>query len=86
MKKIKNEDALVSEAIRVGEVYAKKRGVAEFEATDSAKNKVTYLYRLLVHDKLIQPLAKGQENGPSMRHKLALWISRTLPHDHVLLK
>ncbi len=44
MKKIKNEDALVSEAIRVGEIYAKKRGVAEFESTDSAKNKVTYIY------------------------------------------
>ncbi len=85
MKKIKNEDALVTEAIRVGEVYAKKRGVGEFESTDSAKEKVTYLYRLLVHDKLIQPLAKGQESGPSMRHKLALWISRTLPEGHELL-
>jgi len=31
-------------------------------------------------------LAKGQDNGPSMRHKLALWISRTLPDDHELLK
>ncbi len=85
MKKIKNEDALVTEAIRVGEVYAKKRGVGEFDTTDSAKEKVTYIYRLLVHDKLIQPLAKGQENGPSMRHKLALWISRTLPEGHELL-
>jgi predicted transcriptional regulator len=86
MKKIKNEDALVAEAIRVGEVYANKRGVGEFENTDSAKSKVTYIYRLLVHDKLIQPLAKGQESGPSMRHKLALWISRTLPEGHELLK
>ena len=39
----------------------KSAGVGKFEATDSAKEKITYLYRLLVHDKLIQPLAKGQE-------------------------
>ncbi|MCR8924436.1 DUF5062 family protein [Dasania sp. GY-MA-18] len=86
MKKIKNEAELVAEALRVGALYIKKRGVGEFEASDSAKNKVTYLYRLLAHDKLIQPLAKGQDNEPNMRHKLALWISRQLPEDHPLLK
>ena len=86
MKKIQNEDALVKEALRVGAIYTQKRGVGEFEATDSAKLKITYLYKLLVHDKLIQPLAVGQETEPAMRHKLALWISRTLPKDHVLLR
>lgn len=85
MQKLKNEAELVSHALKVGAVYAKKRGVGKFEATDSAKEKVTYLYRLLVHDKLIQPLAKGQENEPNMKHKLALWISRQLPPDHELL-
>lgn len=84
MSKLKNEQELVSHALKVGAVYARKRGVAQFEATDSAKDKVTYLYRLLVHDKLIQPLAKGQENEPNMKHKLALWISRQLPEDHPL--
>lgn len=86
MKKIKNEAMLVTEALRVGAIYAQKRGVGQFEATDSSKDKVAYLYNLLVHDKLIQPLARGQENGPSMKHKLALWISRQLPADHPLLK
>ncbi len=86
MKKIANEAELVVEALRVGDIYIQKRGVGKFEATDSAKNKVTYLYRLLVHDKLIQPLAKGQENEVKMRHKLALWMSRQLPQDHPLLK
>lgn len=86
MKKLENEAELVLEALRVGAVYAGKRGVAKFEATDSAKNKTTYLYRLLVHDKLIQPLAKGQESEPNMKHKLALWISRQLPADHPLIK
>ena len=86
MKKIHNEHELVLEALRVGAVYAKSRGVGEFEATDSAKDKITFLYRLLVRDKLIQPLARGQEDQPSMKHKLALWMSRQLPEDHPLLK
>ena len=86
MNKLKNEAELVTQALRVGAVYAKKRGVGDFEATDSAKEKITYLYRLLVHDKLIQPLAKGQESEPNMKHKLALWMSRQLPADHPLLK
>ncbi len=74
------------EALRVGAVYAKKRGVGEFEATDSAHDKLNYLYRLLVHDKLIQPLARDQVNDPNIKHKLALWISRQLPEDHPLLR
>jgi predicted transcriptional regulator len=86
MKKLNHEAELVTHALKVGAAYAKKRGVAKFEASDSSKDKITYLYRLLVHDKLIQPLAKGQENEPNMKHKLALWISRQLPEDHPLLK
>jgi predicted transcriptional regulator len=86
MKKIKNEAELVREALRVGEVYAKKRGVGSFEDTDSSHDKINYLYRLLVHDKLVQPLAKDQINDPNMKHKLALWISRQLPADHPLRK
>jgi predicted transcriptional regulator len=86
MKKIKNEAELVKEAVRIGAVYAKKRGVGKFEDTDSAHDKITFIYRLLVHDKLIQPLAKGEEKETAMKHKLALWISRQLPADHELLK
>lgn len=85
MQKLKHEAELVVKALHIGAVYAKKRGVAQFEETDSAKEKVTYLYRLLVHDKLIQPLAKGQDNEPNMKHKLALWMSRQLPADHPLV-
>ncbi len=86
MKKHKNETELVREALRIGAIYAKKRGVGEFESTDSSHDKITYLYRLLVHDKLVQPLAKGQVNDPNIKHKLALWISRQLPEDHPLLR
>jgi len=86
MKKLKNETELLREALRIGAVYASKRGVGEFESTDSSHDKLTYLYRLLVHDKLIQPLAKHQVNDPNIKHKLVLWISRQLPEDHPLLK
>ncbi len=85
MQKLKHEAELVVQALRVGAVYAKKRGVGQFEGHDSAKEKVTFRYRLLVHDKLIQPLAKGKDNEPNMKHKLALWMSRQLPSDHPLL-
>lgn len=84
MKKLKNEAALVKQAIKVGTTYAEKRGVGKFDATDSAGTKIEYIYRLLVHDKLIQPLAKDQESEPNMKHKLAIWMSRQLPKDHPL--
>ena len=86
MKKLKNESELVKKAIRVGMIYAEKRGVVKFEATDSANDKIEYLYRLLVHDKLIQPLAKDQLSLPAMKHKLAIWVSKQLPKDHPLLQ
>jgi Domain of unknown function (DUF5062) len=86
MKKLKNEAGLLKEAIRVGMIYAEKRGAVNFQPTDSAGAKIEYLYRLLIHDKLIQPLARDQENEPNMKHKLALWISRQLAPDHPLLK
>ena len=84
--KLKNEPELLKEAIRVGMIYAEKRGVVKFDGTDSANEKVEYLYKLLVHDKLIQPLAKPQTDIPNMKHKLALWIARQLPDSHPLLK
>ncbi len=85
MSKLKNEPELLKEALRVGMIYAEKRGAAKFEASDSANEKVEYVYKLLVHDKLIQPLAKEQHDIPHMKHKLALWIARQLPEGHPLL-
>lgn len=84
MSKARDEALLVKEAIRVGNIYAQNRGVGKFELTDSANDKVEYIYQLLLHDKLIEPLAKGQETLPNMKHKLALWIKRQLPKDHPL--
>lgn len=86
MKKLKHESELVKAAIQAGVKYGEERGVVEFEATDSAQEKIEYIYRLLVHDKLIQPLPEDQVSQKSMRHRLAIWISRQLPKDHPLLK
>ena len=85
MKKLKNEAELLKDALRVGMAYAEGRGVVEFEPTDSAKEKIEYVYRLLVHDHKLQPLAKDQETQPNMKHKLALWISK-LPADDPIRK
>jgi len=84
MKKLKNENELVKKAIDIGEKYAKNRGYTGFSATNSAKDKVESLYRLLVNDKLIHPLAIDDEDQLHMKHKLALWISKQLPADHPL--
>ncbi len=85
MTKHKQEGELVKKALAVGAVYVKKRGYGEFESTDSHKLKVEYIYRALVEDKLIQPLAKKDISVPNMEHKLALWITRQLPSDHPLV-
>ncbi|MBU6421804.1 MAG: DUF5062 family protein [Gammaproteobacteria bacterium] len=86
MKELKHEAELVKGAIVAGVQYAEKRGAAIFEPTDSAAEKILYIYRLLVHDKLIQPLPEDQVSQQSMRHKLAIWYSKQLPPDHPLLK
>lgn len=76
MKKLKNESELVKKAIIEGVKYGEARGVVEFEATDSAAEKIEYIYRLLVHDKVIQPMPEDQVAQKSMRHKLAIWASK----------
>ncbi len=76
MKKIKNEKELVKKGILLGMSYAEKRGVAKFEATDSAADKIEYVYRLFVHDKIIQALPEDQVTQQTMQHKLAIWASK----------
>ena len=76
MKKLKNEKGWLKKAILAGVKYGEERGVVEFEATDSAKEKVEYIYRLLVHDKVIQGLPEDQVTLKSMQHKLAIWASK----------
>ena len=86
MKKLKNETALLKEALRVVMEDAVRRKIAEFEPTDSHNLKIEYAYRLLVHDKAIIPLPPDKVNLPNMRHRLAKWISHKLPPDHPLLR
>ena len=86
MKKLKHEAELIKEAILAGVKYAEGRGAVVFEPTDSAADKILYIYRLLVHDKVIQPLPEADVSQLSMRHKLAIWYSKQLPKGHKLLE
>ena len=70
-KKLKNEPGLLKEALRMVMDDAIKRGIVEFEATDSHNLKIEYAYRLLVHDKEIIPLPPDQATLPNMKHSLA---------------
>ena len=86
MKKLKNEKQLLKKAIEIGEKYAVNRGYKGFSGTNSQNEKIEILYRLLLNDKLLQPLAVADEDLPHMKHKLSLWIAKQLPEDHALLK
>ncbi|WP_211829390.1 DUF5062 family protein [Kistimonas asteriae] len=76
MKKLKDEKALVKKAIAAGMKYGESRGVVEFEATDSVNEKLEYIYRLLVHDKVIQPIPEEQVSQKAIKHRLAIWASK----------
>ena len=88
MHSISREDEaeLVKAAIIAGMKYGEARGVVKFEASDSASDKILYIYRLLVHDKVIQALPEDQVSQKTIRHKLAIWYAKNLPKDHPLLK
>jgi hypothetical protein len=85
-KKLKNENALLREALRMVMDDATRRGIVEFEPGDSHNLKIEYAYRLLVHDKEIAPLPPDQVSLPNLKHRLAKWVSHKLPADHELLK
>ncbi|HNP36121.1 MAG TPA: DUF5062 family protein [Woeseiaceae bacterium] len=85
-KKLKNEVALLKEALQMVIADATRRGVVEFEATDSHDLKVEYAYRLLVHDGKIAALPANQLSLPAMKHRLAKWVTHELPPEHALLK
>ena len=85
MKKLKHETELFKAALQAGVAYAEGRKVVQFEATDSAANKALYVYRLLVHDKMIAPMPEDQVSEKSVRHRLATWHAGQLPKGHPLL-
>jgi hypothetical protein len=85
MKKLKHESELFKAALIAGVEYAEGRKAVEFEATDSASDKALYIYRLLVHDKIISPMAEDQVGDQTIRHRLATWYAHKLPKGHPLL-
>lgn len=86
MKKLKHEAELYKAALLAGVQYAEGRKAVVFEPTDSASDKALYVYRLLVHDKIIAPMPEEQVSEKTIRHRLATWYARQLPADHALLK
>jgi len=84
-KKLKNEKELLKLALEMILEDAVKRGVVEFEATDSHDLKIQYAYRLLVHDQAITPLPNEQISLPNIKHRLAMWVRHKLPPGHKLL-
>lgn len=85
-KKLKNEAEIVREVLRIGSAYVKKRGAGLIDESDSQKKKLDFIYRLLVHDKQIQPLPANQVSDLNIRHRLAMWLAGKLPDNHELLK
>jgi hypothetical protein len=86
MKKLKHEAELFKAGLLAGVQYAEGRKAVEFESTDSASDKALYIYRLLVHDKLISPMPEDQVSEKTIRHRLATWYAHTLPAGHKLLQ
>ncbi|MBR9728413.1 DUF5062 family protein [Shewanella intestini] len=84
MKPGKHDVKLLKLAMEIGEGYAAKRGFKNFGKGISPKDKVECIYRLLVQDGLITPLAEDADDGPNRKHKLILWITRQLPDTHPL--
>ena len=86
MKKRKHEAELYKAALLAGVQYAEGRKAVEFESTDSASEKALYIYRLLVHDKLIAPMPEEQVGEQTVRHRLANWYAHQLPQGRPLLE
>ena len=86
LKKLKHEAELFKAALVAGVEYAEGRKAVEFEATDSASDKALYVYRLLVHDKVISPMPEEQVGDQTIRHRLATWYAHGLPKGHPLLE
>lgn len=85
MKQFKHQAELFKAALTAGIEYAERRKAVEFEPTDSASSKALYVYRLLVHDKIISPMPEDQVGEKTIRHRLAAWYAHQLPAGHPLL-
>jgi hypothetical protein len=86
VKKFKHESQLFKAALAAGIEYAESRKAVEFESTDSISDKALYIYRLLVHDKIISPMPEEQVGEKTVRHRLAAWYAHQLPAGHALLE
>jgi hypothetical protein len=86
MKQLKHEAELFKLGLAAAMKYAVDRGAVVFEPSDSASEKLLYVYRLLVHDKKMMPLPEEQVSEANLRHRIAVWYAHQLPADHPLVK
>ncbi len=86
MRKFKHETELFKAALLAGVQYAEGRKAVEFDRTDSLSEKALYVYRLLVHDKVIAPMPEQQVSEKTVRHRLSAWYAHQLPAGHPLLE
>jgi Domain of unknown function (DUF5062) len=86
MKKFKHESELFKAALAAGVQYAEGRKAVVFEPGDSASDKALFVYRLLVHDKVIAPMPEEQVSDKTIRHRLASWHAGKLPKGDPLLE
>jgi hypothetical protein len=86
VKKLKNEAELFRAALEAGMAYGEERGAVAFEEGDSVNERAMYIYRLLVHDKILQPMPEEQVSQKSVKHRLSMWHLRSLPKGDPLLQ
>src|SRR2546423_196632 len=86
MKKLKHEAELFKAALLAGVKYAEGRGAVEFEPTDSASQKLWYIYRLRAQKKVIHPRPEAEVPEATMRHNPPIWYPKRRPQAHPLLK
>jgi hypothetical protein len=56
-----------------------------FEEGESVNERAMYIYRLLVHDKIIAPMPELQVSQKSVKRRLSLWHAGALLKGHPLL-
>ena len=86
MKKLKHEAELFKAALQAESTTLRVARRSNSRPLDSASAKALYVYRLLVHDKVITPMPEEQISEKTIRHRLATWYAHQLPEGHPLLK
>jgi Domain of unknown function (DUF5062) len=83
MKKLKHEAELFKAALLAGVQYAQGRKLSSSKQPTRRATR-HYVYRLLVHDKVISSMPEDQVGEKTIRHRLGTWYAHQLPEGHPL--